>query len=103
MTIGICTYVTYVLKLECGCYYVGKSKSLNKRLNAHFSGDGAKWTQIYKPIKVVEIKENDVEEQTTIEYMHKYGTDLVRGFTWCQTAPLSKYQKFTIKTKIRSL
>ena len=37
--------VTYVLKLEEGKYYVGKSWNLNNRLGQYFTGRGSKWTK----------------------------------------------------------
>jgi predicted GIY-YIG superfamily endonuclease len=43
------TYVTYVLKLEEDKWYVGLTTNLNQRLTQHFTGDGAKWTQLFKP------------------------------------------------------
>jgi predicted GIY-YIG superfamily endonuclease len=100
MTIGICDYVTYVLELENGCYYVGKSKTLHKRLTQHFTGDGAaKWTKLHKPIKVLDIIETNVEEETTLKYMKQYGIKFVRGFSWCHVV-LSEYGLNNIKNKL---
>lgn len=72
----------YVLKLENGKYYVGKSKSVDKRIKQHFSGKGCYWTQKYKPIKVKEIiKDCDEfdEDKYVKKYMKQYGIDNVRG------------------------
>ena len=40
----------YKLNLEDGKKYVGKTTNVNKRMNQHFSGNGAKVTQKFKPI-----------------------------------------------------
>jgi hypothetical protein len=88
--IPVCEEVTYVLKLENNNWYVGKSKSLHHRLTDHFSGEGAKWTKIHRPIEVKEIRPGNYEKETTLEYMGKYGIEVVRGFSWCQPT-LSKY------------
>ena len=72
----------YVLQLEKGKYYVGKTINPAFRLENHFQGNGAVWTQKYKPIKVLEIIPNcdDYDEDKyTRKYMDKYGIDNVRG------------------------
>ena len=81
-------YYIYVLKLEEGKYYVGLSHNVKKRFQTHLSGQGAKWTKIYKPIKILESKETPyysyshagpLEDKKTIEIMEKYGKNNVRG------------------------
>ena len=72
----------YVLQLEKGKYYVGKTKNPNFRIKSHFNSNGSKWTQLYKPLKVLEIKrncDNYDEDKVTRQYMDKYGIDNVRG------------------------
>ena len=47
----------YTLQLEHGCYYVGWSKcveTLGFRLGHHTSGQGAAWTKLHPPCKVIE-------------------------------------------------
>ena len=76
----------YVWELEEKKYYVGTSGNLSQRLKQHSSEDGAKWTQKYKPVKIIEIclGNKEVENRKTIEYMKKYGWENVRGGPWCQ-------------------
>ena len=45
--------VTYALKLEDGCFYIGTTRHLRKRLRNHFNGNGAKLCRIHKPITLV--------------------------------------------------
>lgn len=72
----------YTLKLEKGKYYVGKTNNPEFRLKSHFSSNGSKWTKIYKPLKVIELKPNcdDYDEdKITMQYMDRYGINNVRG------------------------
>ena len=72
----------YILQLEQGKYYVGKTSNSYFRLNSHFNSDGSSWTKLYKPIKLIEVIPNcddyDEDKYTRI-YMDKYGVDNVRG------------------------
>ena len=72
----------YVLKLEGGKYYVGKSKNVAERYKQHLSGDGATWTRSHKPLKLIEsrpLKNDHDETNLTKDLMKKYGVDNVRG------------------------
>lgn len=72
----------YVLKLEKGKYYIGKTLNPEFRLASHFNNNGSKWTKIYKPLKILELiphcDDYDEDKYTKI-YMDKYGIDNVRG------------------------
>ena len=81
-------YFIYVLKLCKGKYYVGLSHNVKKRFERHKCGEGAKWTQLYKPIKILEATKTPynsyknagpMEDAKTIEMMKKYGRENVRG------------------------
>lgn len=75
----------YVLELQDGYYYVGITYSLNLRMAQHWSGVGAKWTRLHKPIAIREIVYPATEEDEnnkTQELMEKYGHDKVRGGKW---------------------
>jgi predicted GIY-YIG superfamily endonuclease len=80
--------IVYVLKLEDDCWYVGITLDLNKRMGQHFMGEGSKWTKLHKPIGVDKIiypaLVDTLENDTTKEYMEKYGKDKVRGGSWCR-------------------
>ena len=75
----------YILKLQFGRYYVGKSDNIEKRYNEHCSGYGSAWTKQFKPIKVLKIINNASsfdEDRYVKEYMSIYGIDNVRGGTY---------------------
>ena len=46
----------YVLKLEENKYYVGITRDLDERLRLHREGEGAKWTMLYPPVKVLFVR-----------------------------------------------
>jgi hypothetical protein len=85
----------YILQLEEGKYYIGKTDNPQFRLKSHFNSNGSEWTKIYKPLKVLEIKPNcddyDEDKYTRI-YMDKYGISNVRGGSFV-SVKLSKSQK----------
>lgn len=77
----------YILELEQGKYYVGKTTNPEFRLEKHFTSGGSAWTKKYKPLSVVEIIPNcdDFDEDKhTIKYMEKYGINNVRGGSFCE-------------------
>ena len=79
----------YVLQLENNKYYIGATNTPIKRYKSHLDGKGPRWTQLNKPIDIIEIKlncDNYSEQNTTLDYMKKYGTENVRGgqYTNCQ-------------------
>lgn len=85
-------YWVYVLKLEYGKYYVGIARDIDERFKMHQLGVGAKWTKIYKPIKIIERISTPyyfsepaerLEDKTTLRLMKKYGKDNVRGGHYC--------------------
>lgn len=76
----------YSLNLQNGKKYVGYTTDINRRLNEHFSGRGAKVTQQLKPLSVNHVQKcKSVEnarkaEATVYNNMKNYhGTDQVRG------------------------
>ena len=72
----------YVLKLEGGRYYVGKSDNVMKRYQEHLNGGGSAWTKKYTPVsleKTIKDVSPFEEDKVTKEYMLKYGVDKVRG------------------------
>jgi hypothetical protein len=77
----------YILQLQNGKYYVGKTSNPSFRLEQHFNKDGSNWTKKYKPIKVFDIIpgcDDYDEDKYTIQYMEKYGILNVRGGSFCE-------------------
>lgn len=95
----------YVLKLQEGKFYIGKTNNPVFRLENHFSNNGSFWTKKYSPISVLEIIENcDVydEDKYTIKYMDKYGIDNVRGGSFCEIS-LNEHNIFTLNQMIKGI
>ena len=77
----------YVLELTNKKYYVGKTTDIMRRYEEHKNGKGSAWTSKYKPIKMLECRPlNGVhdENNTTKDYMKKYGIEHVRGGSYTQ-------------------
>lgn len=92
----------YILRLEGGRYYVGKSDNVMKRYQQHMNGNGSAWTRKYKPISVDKILQNVSpfdEDKLTKEYMAKYGIDKVRGGSYVE-GELSEFQLEALKMEI---
>jgi len=93
----------YILKLEGGKFYVGKTNgTIKHRLNAHMKSNGSAWTRMFKPVRVIsEIPNCDSydEDKYTIKYMKIYGIDNVRGGSFCEPE-LSQHNINTIKQMI---
>jgi predicted GIY-YIG superfamily endonuclease len=72
----------YILRLEGGKYYVGKSSNVTERYMQHLSGKGSAWTKKYKPVQLLKTITNVShfeEDRYVKEYMSKFGIDNVRG------------------------
>ena len=84
----------YKLNLEDGKKYVGKTTNINKRMDQHFSGNGAKVTQKFKPIQCKVVDEvpgffsDEIEQSYTEKYIQKYGYDNVRGGKYTNSTTL---------------
>ena len=77
----------YVLRLEGGRYYIGKSDNVMNRYQQHLNGNGSAWTRKYKPVSFERTIENVSpfeEDKITKEYMSKYGIDKVRGGSYVE-------------------
>lgn len=73
----------YVLSLKDDFFYVGSSSCIEKRIAAHFNGNGSVWTSLHPPVSVfavLEEEKNDfAEDNVTLHLMHRYGIHRVRG------------------------
>lgn len=86
----------YILQLEQGKYYVGKTTNPKMRLENHFDSTGSSWTKKYKPINIYQIIpdcDNYDEDKYTKIYMEKFGLNNVRGGSFCQIELSNGVQK----------
>lgn len=76
----------YWLSLDNDKFYVGRTSDIKRRIGEHFLGDGAKWTKLNKPRKVLgyttELGDKH-EDYMTLLMMKKHGVENVRGGKWC--------------------
>jgi predicted GIY-YIG superfamily endonuclease len=92
----------YVLRLEGGRYYIGKSDNVMNRYQQHLNGSGSAWTRKFKPISLEKTIENVSafeEDKVTKEYMSKYGIDKVRGGSYVEVE-LGEFQTDALKMEI---
>jgi predicted GIY-YIG superfamily endonuclease len=94
----------YILRLQGGRYYIGKSDNVANRYQQHINGYGSAWTRKYKPIsieKIIETVSPFEEDKVTKEYMSKYGIDKVRGGSYVEIE-LDNVQQETLTREIWS-
>ena len=81
----------YVLQLENGCYYVGQSIDVGRRLEEHKIGKGASFTKSNPVLSLIEVLEIDTkkliegevyEDFFVMKYIEKYGAEKVKGGTF---------------------
>jgi predicted GIY-YIG superfamily endonuclease len=92
----------YVLRLEGGRYYVGKSDNVMNRYQQHIKGSGSAWTRKYKPVsleKTIENVSSFEEDKVTKMYMSKYGIEKVRGGSYVEIE-LSEFHTDALKMEI---
>lgn len=92
----------YVLCLQGGNYYVGKSDNVTNRYEQHVKGYGSAWTKKHKPLWLEKTYENVSpfqEDSITKEYMSKYGIDKVRGGSYCEIQ-LSDFHREALNMEI---
>lgn len=87
----------YILELEGGRYYIGKTTNPSTRIANHCNSSGSEWTKRYNPVRVVEMIPNcdafDEDKYTKI-YMQKHGIDNVRGGSYCACDLTSETKRF---------
>lgn len=92
----------YVLALRGGKYYVGKTRSLERRMQQHVDGQGSAWTKKYPPVRVEKTMKNidDFDEDKWVKiYMNQYGIANVRGGTY-SNIQLTPTQQATLQAEI---
>jgi predicted GIY-YIG superfamily endonuclease len=46
------TWYVYAIECEDGSVYIGQTVNLANRWKQHFSGRGARWTRLHKPVQI---------------------------------------------------
>lgn len=54
---------TYILECRDGSLYTGWTNDIEKRLEAHNKGQGAKYTKARRPVKLVYLEESGTKEE----------------------------------------
>lgn len=54
---------TYIVECSDGTFYTGWTNNIEKRLKAHNSGQGAKYTKSRRPVKLVYTEEFETKEE----------------------------------------
>ena len=86
----------YKLELEDGKKYVGKTTNVDKRMDQHFSGNGAKVTQKFKPLEGEIVDScpgyfsDKLEQKHTDTNIKKHGYNNVRGGKYTNSHTLIK-------------
>jgi putative endonuclease len=79
-------FYCYMLECKDGSFYTGWTKDLEKRLAAHNSGKGARYTRSRLPVKLVYFEELDSQsdamrrEREIKKEDHVFKNNLVRSF-----------------------
>jgi predicted GIY-YIG superfamily endonuclease len=50
-------YYVYILRCKDGSYYTGHAKNVERRLKMHRKGQGARYTKMHEPEKLVYVEE----------------------------------------------
>ena len=93
-------WTIYILKLELGKYYVGKTTNITDRIEDHYSGNGSEWTKKYKLIAIMELHhncDNYDEDKYTFKMIEKYGIDNVRGGTFTKINLTNDHKKMIME------
>lgn len=110
----VCGKSVYVLRCHQEKYYVGMTRKpvldrflehIHHYVSKHETSAGSQWTLKYEPVEIVfhaPMKTIFDEDNTTLEYMIRYGIDNVRGGTFC-SIQLPAHQRRTIVEQIATL
>jgi hypothetical protein len=100
----------YVLQLQDGFVYVGKSGNIGRRAKQHVGNEAAAFTRIHKPsgkflkrLGNLRGSGDGPERDETLRWMHKLGPEKVRGWKYVRSGPLLKGELAEIESNIREL
>ena len=54
---------TYIVRCDDGTFYTGWTNDIEKRIEAHNNGKGAKYTKTRRPVELVHLEEYDTKEE----------------------------------------
>lgn len=93
----------YVLELENGKFYVGRTDNFQERLLKHQQGQGCAWTNTHKYKDTLQVFQGDKfdEDKTVLKFMNKYGIENVRGGAY-SNIELSFEQYIAIRRQINN-
>ncbi|WP_278522627.1 restriction endonuclease subunit S [Clostridium cochlearium] len=57
------SWFVYVLLCDDGSFYKGMTKDLYRRFYEHYTGIGAEWTKIHKPVKVIHYEKFNSQQE----------------------------------------
>jgi predicted GIY-YIG superfamily endonuclease len=99
----------YILELEGGKVYVGKSSNMDRRFIQHSIGIGSVFTKTYHPTGKILPRLGNIsgdgdaaERDETLRYMYKLGIDNVRGWRYTQLV-LSKEDRKDAERNMREV
>ena len=61
---------TYIVRCADGTLYTGWTNDLEKRIHAHNSGEGAKYTRSRRPVELVYYEEHETKEEAMSREWH---------------------------------
>jgi hypothetical protein len=97
-------HYVYILELNGGNYYIGKTANIASRFNDHKCGKGSAWTRIHGGCKMIEIHPCESlfdEDKHTLDFMDMFGLDKVRGGSFSNVV-LTEEQKNVITKSMRN-
>lgn len=85
----------YVLQLENGCYYIGQSINIERRIEEHRQGKGASFTKLNPVLSLGEIFDTGIkklidaevyEDFFVMKYIEQHGAEKVKGGSFLQSS-----------------
>jgi predicted GIY-YIG superfamily endonuclease len=92
----------YILRLQGGNYYVGKTADTTRRYQEHLAGTGSAWTRKHRPVALERVITNASpfdEDRYVKELMAKHGIDKVRGGAYVSEV-LEDFQEEALRREI---